>query len=79
MAVTERFTPESECDRFIKIQNVRGEPLGDMDKAAADRVGGYTLAEFREVWKEINGEYGPKQVVDVVRFEDMGAATTRGA
>lgn len=72
MATTEMFTTDDECDCYIRIIDHRREPLGDLDADAAAAEGGYTIAEFREVWRDINGEWNPEQIVDVVEFEYVG-------
>lgn len=68
-AVTEMFTPREECNCWIRILDVYQEPLGEMDQEDARKEGGYTLADFEQAWREINGDYDPDQVVDVVEFE----------
>lgn len=72
IAATEMFTSEDEADCYIRIERVYQEPLGAMTEDDARKEGGYTLADFREAWREINGDYDPEQVVDVIEFEYIG-------
>lgn len=72
MASTEMFQSDDEADCYISVENVYRQPLGEMDEQDADAEGGYTLAEFRDVWREINGEWKPEKVVYVVEFEYVG-------
>ena len=66
------FTPRSECDCFIRVTDVYRETLGEMNAADARREGDYTLAEFRDIWRDINGEWDPSEQVWVVAFEYAG-------
>lgn len=52
----------------LEIVSVYRKRLGDFDEEAAKREGGYTLDEFKEVWKSIHGEWNPKESVYVIRF-----------
>lgn len=75
MAVTNMFTTDADCDCYIRITDIRQEPLGAMTDADARKEGDYeTVDEFREGWEAINGEgsWDPEQVVDVVDFEYAG-------
>lgn len=72
MAVTEMFTPEEECDCFIRITDVYDEPLNEMEAEDFDKEGGYTRDEFVEIWEDLYGEWDPELVVDVVEFEYVG-------
>jgi hypothetical protein len=66
------FVPREECDCFICVTDVYRETLGEMDATDARREGGYTLAEFRDAWRDINGEWDPDEQVWVVAFEYAG-------
>lgn len=70
--VTEIFTSDDECDRYIQATDHYQERLGATDTEDARREIGYTLADFRAAWMNINGEYNSDQVVDVVEFEYIG-------
>jgi len=61
------------------VTDVYEQPLGEISEVDADREGGYTLAEFRETWEEINGEdsWDPTKEVWVVEFEYAGDSDPR--
>jgi hypothetical protein len=43
----------------------------------ADREGGYTLTEFKQIWLDINGSLlNPDKIVTVVEFECIGPGNT---
>ena len=72
MAVTEMFTSDEECDCYLRVTDVYQEPLGEMNHEDARKEGGYGMDDFREAWEQINGEWEPDLVVDVVEFEYVG-------
>jgi hypothetical protein len=72
MATTELFTSDDECDCYIRVLDAHQEPLGAITPADAAAEGGYTVAEFRDVWRDINGAWDPGQIVAVVTFEYVG-------
>ncbi|MCW4010053.1 MAG: ASCH domain-containing protein [Candidatus Bathyarchaeota archaeon] len=53
----------------IRILRKYQQPLGAMTEEDANKEGGYTLKQFREVWREISGSWEPAQVVWVYEFE----------
>jgi len=53
----------------LEISDVYRKKLGDFDEEDAMREGGYTLEEFKEVWKELHGEWNPNESVYVMRFK----------
>jgi len=53
----------------LQIADVYRKKLGDFDDEDAKREGGYTLEEFKEVWKELHGEWNPNESVYVMRFK----------
>jgi hypothetical protein len=63
------FTPRADAPAYVKIRGVREEPLGALSEADARAEGGYTVSEFRDEWRRINGEWTPEQPVVVVSFE----------
>lgn len=71
-AVTEMFTSLEKADCFIRVVDHYEEPLGEMTHEDALKEGGYSVEDFREAWRQINGDYDSEQVVDVVEFEYVG-------
>jgi hypothetical protein len=63
------FTPRADAPAYVKIRAVRQEPLGSLSEADAMAEGGYTINEFRDEWRRINGEWTPEQPVIVVSFD----------
>jgi len=72
IASTEMFCSHEEANCYIRVTDVRKEPLGSITPAGADREGGYTREEFIEVWEDINGEWEPEQHITVAEFEYVG-------
>lgn len=72
IASTEMFTSHTEADCYIRVTDIRIERLGDMTETDAQAEGGYSLEEFREVWRDINGGWDPAIDVYVVEFEYAG-------
>jgi uncharacterized protein YhfF len=66
------FTKREDCDCFIRVNDVYRERLGDMSESDAAREGDYSLAEFRDVWRDIHGQWNPDEQVWVVAFEYAG-------
>jgi ParB family chromosome partitioning protein len=52
----------------LEVTDVYRKKLGDFDEEDARREGGYTLDEFKEVWKRLHGEWNPNESVYVIRF-----------
>lgn len=52
----------------LEVTDVYRKKLGDFDDEDAKREGGYTLDEFKEVWKALHGEWNPNESVYIVRF-----------
>jgi len=52
----------------LEIADVYRKRLGDFDDEDARREGGYTLDEFKEIWKALHGEWNPNESVYVIRF-----------
>jgi hypothetical protein len=75
-AVDDGRAPRSEgC--FLRVTDVYRQRLGEMTDADADREGGYSLAEFRELWREVIGEWDPEERVVVYEFEYVGETDPR--
>jgi len=53
----------------IKILNIEEKKLKDFTEEDAKREGGYTLKEFKKVWKGIHSEWNPEDEVKVIHFE----------
>lgn len=55
----------------LTITSIERKSLGDFTEEDAKREGGYTLEQFKEVWKGIHGEWDEDQSVYVIHFEKM--------
>jgi ParB/RepB/Spo0J family partition protein len=53
----------------LEVTKVYRKRLGDFDDADAQREGGYTLDEFKQVWKQLHGVWDPDEVVYVIQFQ----------
>lgn len=60
----------------LEVVDVYRKKLGDFDEQDANREGGYTLDEFREVWRALHGSWNPDESVYVIGFR---LAATAGA
>jgi len=56
----------------IKITNITKKKLGDFTEEDARREGGYSLSEFKNVWRELHGEWNPSETVYVIIFRRIG-------
>lgn len=65
---TKMFQPRKEC-HIIRCLKLYQQPLGEMTEEDADKEGGYTLEQFKNIWEEIVGTWNPELVVYVVEFE----------
>lgn len=52
----------------LEVVDVYRRRLGDFDDEDARREGGYTLDEFKEVWKALHEKWDPNESVFVIRF-----------
>ena len=52
----------------LEIVDVQRKKLRDFNENDAQREGGYTLEEFKNVWKGLHGEWNPNESVSVIRF-----------
>jgi len=52
----------------LEVAAVYRKKLGDFGDEDAMREGGYTLDEFKEVWKELHGNWNPDESVYVINF-----------
>jgi len=55
----------------LRVTSIERKRLKDFDEEDAEREGGYTLEEFRKVWKEIHGEWNENEFVYVIHFEKV--------
>lgn len=55
----------------LKVVSVEKKRLGDFTEDDAQREGGYTLEEFKDVWIKINGKWNDNQTVTVIQFEKV--------
>lgn len=53
----------------LEIVDIYKKKLGEFDEDDADREGGYSLKEFKEVWKKLHTEWNPGEAVNVIRFK----------
>lgn len=53
----------------IRITSIERKKLGDFTPEDAKQEGGYTLEQFKEVWKKIHGEWDGNKWVSVIHFE----------
>ncbi len=60
----------------LRITSIGRKRLGDFTEEDAKREGGYTLKEFKEVWKKIHGEWSPDESVYVINFKVEKTAGT---
>lgn len=56
----------------LEIADVYRKKLGDFDDEDARREGGYSLNEFKEVWKALHGTWNPNESVYIIRFRLAG-------
>lgn len=52
----------------LVVTDVYRKKLGDFDDEDAKREGGYTIDEFKKVWKTLHGEWNPNESVYVIKF-----------
>jgi ParB family chromosome partitioning protein len=55
----------------LRITSVERKKLKYFNEEDAEREGGYTLNEFKRIWKEIRGEWNEDQLVYVIHFEKL--------
>lgn len=53
----------------LKVVGLSRKRLGDFTEEDARREGGYTLEEFKRVWKKLHGEWNPDENVNVITFK----------
>jgi ParB family chromosome partitioning protein len=55
----------------LRITGIERKRLKYFDEQDAKREGGYTLQEFRKIWKERYGDWEEDQLVYIIRFEKV--------
>ena len=55
------------CD--LRIVSVERKKLKYFDEEDAKREGGYTLEQFKRIWKKSHGEWDENQLVYIIQFE----------
>ncbi len=55
----------------LRVTDIEKKRLRYFDEEDAKREGGYTLEEFKKVWKDIHGEWNENQFVYVIHFEKV--------
>jgi len=53
------------------VTSIERKRLGEFTEEDAKREGGYTLDQFKDVWKEIHGEWNPDESVYVICFKKV--------
>jgi ParB family transcriptional regulator, chromosome partitioning protein len=53
----------------LSVNNLTRKKLGDFTSEDANREGGYSLNEFKEVWKKLHGNWNPDETVTVISFD----------
>ena len=52
----------------LEVTDVKRKKLGDFDDEDARQEGGYTLDEFKQVWRRLHGDWNPNESVYVIKF-----------
>lgn len=52
----------------LRITSIERKRLGDFTEEDARREGGYTLEQFKDVWKNLHGEWNENEPVFVIQF-----------
>lgn len=52
----------------LEVVDISRKRLGDFDEMDAKREGGYTLDQFKKVWKRLHGAWDPHETVHVIQF-----------
>jgi len=55
----------------LRVTHIERKRLKYFDEEDAKREGGYTLEDFKKVWKDIHGEWNEDQFVYVIHFEKV--------
>ncbi len=52
----------------LTITSIQRKRLGDFTEEDARKEGGYTLEQFKEVWKNLHGEWNENEFIYVIQF-----------
>jgi ParB family chromosome partitioning protein len=52
----------------LEVTDVYRKKLADFNNEDAQQEGGYTLEEFKDVWKSLHGEWNPNESVYIIQF-----------
>jgi ParB family chromosome partitioning protein len=55
----------------LRVKFIERKRLKHFDEEDAKREGGYTLEEFKKVWKQLHGDWDENQFVFVIHFEKV--------
>ena len=55
----------------LRVKSIERKRLKYFDENDAKNEGGYTLEEFKEVWKKLHGDWDEDQLVYVIHFEKV--------
>jgi len=72
IASTEMFCSHEEADCYIRVLHVNKEELCALTPGEAEREGGYSMEEFRDLWAELHGSWKPTKEITRVVFEYVG-------
>ena len=53
----------------LRVKRIERKKLKDFDEQDARREGGYSLEEFKNVWKNLHEEWDPEETVNIIHFE----------
>lgn len=53
----------------LEVTDLVRKRLGDVDEEDARQEGGYTLEQFRQLWRQTYGSWNPDDLVTLVRFK----------
>ena len=56
----------------LEIESIERKRLGDFDDGDAKREGDYSLAEYRQTWKDLHGNWNPNESVYIIKFRLAG-------
>jgi len=54
----------------LLVTKIERKKLGDFTEEDARREGGYTLEEFKQVWKDLHGEWNQDETVYIIHFRE---------